>query len=580
MSISFSGLGSGMDYSTWVTQLTALKEQSIVTPLETKKTNLQSKNSAISSLKTYYMTLATSMQKISDSKYGASFDIFASSKVTMDNDNAKNFIDVSASNSVPKMDFEIEVLELATSSNIKGNVKIEPEQMYVKSNTSLTQLENFKAGTLVFKMNDKDETEYSIDVEKSDTMQSLIDKINNLKDAKLEATLDEDGNFLVKSTDENRKIMSIDGTSNFKKVAELKMTSSGFESDGPIKAGTKSAFNVRLVDSGIFSEGEFKINGETFNIDSITTMNQLLNQINSNTKANVKALYNSVTGTFSLTSTESGATNIEVEEVSSNFVSTVGLDNSDNITTGTDARFKINGEELTSSSNTVKAEDSGIYGLTLTLKKVTNNASDTSENAINGPIKVSVAQDKEKITSAVKDMVNAINDVISQTDLQTKTDGKLAYDSSLISVRNSIRNMASVSYNDIPTYKTLRQIGISTGAVGTSVSSDTTKLKFDEDEFSKALEKNPSEVQSLLQNFVEQMETQVKKVNDTTEGYFAIKTKSIDKQISTLNDKIDRKKLSLKAYEENLTKRFTNMDLMISQMKNQYTDAGLYSSSS
>ena len=121
MSISFSGLGSGMDYSTWVTQLTALKEQSIVTPLETKKTNLQSQNSAISSLKTYYMTLATNMQKISDSKYGASFDIFASSKVTMDNDNAKNFIDVSASNSVPKMDFEIEVLELATNSNIKGN---------------------------------------------------------------------------------------------------------------------------------------------------------------------------------------------------------------------------------------------------------------------------------------------------------------------------------------------------------------------------------------------------------------------------------------------------------------------------
>lgn len=580
MSISFSGLGSGMDYSTWVTQFTALKEQSIVTPLKTKKTNLQSQNSAISSLKTYYMTLATSMQKISDSKYGASFDIFASSKVTMGNDNAKNYIDVSASNSVPKMDFEIEVLELATNSNIKGNVKIEPEQMYVKSNTSLTQLENFKAGTLVFKMNDKDETEYSIDVEKSDTMQSLIDKINNLEDGKLEASLDEDGNFLVKSTDENRKIMSIDGTSNFKKIAELKMTSNGFESDGPIKAGTKSAFNVRLVDSGIFSEGEFKINGETFKIDNTTTMNQLLNQINSNTKANVKALYNSVTGTFSITSTETGATNIEVEEVSSNFVSTVGLDNSDNVSMGTDARFKINGEELTSTSNTVKAEDSGIYGLTLTLKKVTNNTSDTSENAINGPVKVSVTQDTEKITTAIKDIVNAINDVISQTDLQTKTDGKLAYDSSLISVRNSIRNLASVQYNNLSTYKTLNSIGISTGAIGTSVSADTSKLKLNEDEFLKALEENPSEVQSLLQNFVEQMETQVKKVNDTTEGYFAVKTKSIDKQISTLNDTIDRKKLSLKAYEENLTKRFTNMDLMISQMKSQFSDAGLYSSSS
>ena len=41
MTISFSGLGSGMDYSSWVTQLTALKEQSIITPLETKKSTLQ-----------------------------------------------------------------------------------------------------------------------------------------------------------------------------------------------------------------------------------------------------------------------------------------------------------------------------------------------------------------------------------------------------------------------------------------------------------------------------------------------------------------------------------------------------------
>ena len=579
MTISFSGLGSGMDYSSWVTQLTALKEESMITPLETKKSNLQSQNSALSSLKTYYTTLSTSMQKISDSKYGASFDIFASSKVTMNNDNASNYIEVSASNSVPKMDFEIEVLELATSSSIKGNVKIEPEQMYVKSNTSLTQLEDFKAGTLVFKMNDKDETEFSIDIEEGDTMSSLIDKINNLEDGKLEASLDENGNFLIKSTDDTMKIVSISGTSNFKDVAELKMTNNGFESDGPIKAGTNSAFNVRLVDSGLFSEGEFKINGETFKIDNTTTMAQLLNSINTNSNANVKALYNSVTGTFTLTSTETGAEDIEIEEISSNFVSVVGLDNKDNLTLGTDARFKINGEELTSSSNTVKAEDSGIYGLTLTLKKVTNDETDTSENAINGPINVSISQDKEKILDAVNEIINALNDVVSQTDTQTQTSGTLAYDSSLISVRNSIRNLASISYNDLSTYKTLNSIGISTGSAGASITSDTTKLQFDEDVFLEALEENPSEVQTLLQNFVENLETQVKKVNDTTEGYFAIKTQSINKQISTLDETIERKKMSLEAYEANLTTRFTNMDLLIAQMKNQYTEAGLYTSS-
>lgn len=580
MTISFSGLGSGIDYSSWATQLTALKEQSIITPLETKKSTLQSQNSALSSLKTYYMTLSTNMQKISDSKYGASFDIFASSKVTMNNDNASNYIEVSASNSVPKMDFEIEVLELATSSSIKGNVKIEPEQMYVKTNTSLTQLEDFKAGTLVFKMNDKDETEYSIDVEKSDTMQSLIDKINNIENGIFEATLDDDGNFKITCLDENKKIVSLNGTSNFKDLAELKMSSNGYESNGPIKAGTKSAFNVRLVDSGLFSEGEFKINGETFKIDNTTTMGQLINSINTNLNANVKALYNSVTGTFTLTSTETGANDIEIEEISSNFISTVGIDNKDNLIMGKDAKFKINGEELTSSSNTVKAEDSGIYGLTLTLKKVTNNEADTSTNAINGPITVSVAQDTETITTAVKDIINSINEVITQTDTQTKTGGTLAYDSSLISVRNSIRNIASMQYNNLSTYKTLNSIGISTGSIGASTSSDTTKLQLDEDAFLDALKNNPSEVQSLLQNFVENLEIQIKKVNDSTQGYFAVKTKSIDDQISTLNDTIDRKKLSLEAYETNLTTRFTNMDLMISQMKSQYIDAGLYTSSS
>lgn len=580
MTISFSGLGSGIDYSSWATQLTALKEQSIITPLETKKSTLQSQNSALSSLKTHYMTLSTNMQKISDSKYGASFDIFASSKVTMNNDNASNYIEVSASNSVPKMDFEIEVLELATSSSIKGNVKIEPEQMYVKTNTSLTQLEDFKAGTLVFKMNDKDETEYSIDVEKSDTMQSLIDKINNIENGIFEATLDDDGNFKITCLDENKKIVSLNGTSNFKDLAELKMSSNGYESNGPIKAGTKSAFNVRLVDSGLFSEGEFKINGETFKIDNTTTMGQLINSINTNLNANVKALYNSVTGTFTLTSTETGANDIEIEEISSNFISTVGIDNKDNLIMGKDAKFKINGEELTSSSNTVKAEDSGIYGLTLTLKKVTNNEADTSTNAINGPITVSVAQDTETITTAVKDIINSINEVITQTDTQTKTGGTLAYDSSLISVRNSIRNIASMQYNNLSTYKTLNSIGISTGSIGASISSDTTKLQLDEDAFLDALKNNPSEVQSLLQNFVENLEIQIKKVNDSTQGYFAVKTKSIDDQISTLNDTIDRKKLSLEAYETNLTTKFTNMDLMISQMKSQYIDAGLYTSSS
>ena len=46
MSIQFTGLGSGLDYASWVEQLVAAKKASLVTPLESKKTDLENQNSA------------------------------------------------------------------------------------------------------------------------------------------------------------------------------------------------------------------------------------------------------------------------------------------------------------------------------------------------------------------------------------------------------------------------------------------------------------------------------------------------------------------------------------------------------
>ena len=43
MSSTITGLGSGFDINSWVEQLVAAKESTMLTPLQTKLTNLQNK---------------------------------------------------------------------------------------------------------------------------------------------------------------------------------------------------------------------------------------------------------------------------------------------------------------------------------------------------------------------------------------------------------------------------------------------------------------------------------------------------------------------------------------------------------
>ena len=62
MSIQFSGLGSGLDYSSWIEQLVAAKQASTITPLENKKTELENQNSALSTIKSSFSELQSALK--------------------------------------------------------------------------------------------------------------------------------------------------------------------------------------------------------------------------------------------------------------------------------------------------------------------------------------------------------------------------------------------------------------------------------------------------------------------------------------------------------------------------------------
>ena len=71
------------------------------------------------------------------------------------------------------------------------------------------------------------------------------------------------------------------------------------------------------------SEGDFSINGESFTINSETTLKSLMNEINSSTKSGVGALLEN--GKLTLIANKTGAVLIDVKKGSSNFTNAIGI---------------------------------------------------------------------------------------------------------------------------------------------------------------------------------------------------------------------------------------------------------------
>ena len=81
MSISFSGVGSGLPIDEWISALVEV-EQAKVKTLETQKETLQKKQSALNTLKSSYSSLQSSTTKFTDSLFGAGMDMFSKVSVS------------------------------------------------------------------------------------------------------------------------------------------------------------------------------------------------------------------------------------------------------------------------------------------------------------------------------------------------------------------------------------------------------------------------------------------------------------------------------------------------------------------
>lgn len=149
MSISFSGLASGLDTTSWIKSLTALK-QAKVTSLEKQKSGIQALQSSLGSIKTFFSSFRTSLEKITDTKFNiASMDIF--SQCIANTTNARVLTAVASANA-KEGNYDIEVKKLATKTKASSRASYTQtikESSNASENTKLADL-GITSGSIMF----------------------------------------------------------------------------------------------------------------------------------------------------------------------------------------------------------------------------------------------------------------------------------------------------------------------------------------------------------------------------------------------------------------------------------------------
>lgn len=578
MSIQFSGLGSGLDFNSWIEQLVEAKKLSTITPLETKKTDLENQSSALSTIKTSFTALQSALKNFTSVISGTSNDIWGKTNVTSSND---AYVSATSSSGLATGNIKISVEQLATSTVAQGTTV--PGKL-INEDTKYSEVGNnqAKGGTFSFYVDNK---KYEIEIDKdNDTLGDIANKINDVSGGKVNTKINDDGTFEIAAT--NGEKISLGGfsdTSNFASIMKLtEATDTGYKS-----AYTLTSFltNKPLTSeqSGLsqpVSEGTIKINGVEFEITESTALQDLINKINSTEEAKVSAKYDTLTNKLIFTSKETGEFNISLEAEGTNFFDVFGLTKDGALaegsqTLGQNAIVTVDGNKIVSSSNTITSESSGISGLTITAKKVTDGSDDNKTTEVN----LNVESDLTDVKNAIKEFVDAYNKVTEQIKEATAQDGYLEMDINLRGLQNELRNMLSSFVSDNGSFGMLSQIGISTGEAGLSVDDSATTLKFDEKAFDEAWAKDSTSVRNLISGgttgnkngIFDKMVEKVNNTLDVTTGMFTVKSDSISRLLSAQEDRITRAYESLDAYETQLTRQFQYMDEMIAKMQQQYS---------
>lgn len=248
--------------------------------------------------------------------------------------------------------------------------------------------------------------------------------------------------------------------------------------------------------------------------------------------------------------------------------------------TGADGAFSVDMSAMSGGITPLLTNNEVAADAVLLVDGITVNAGNSASDIISGltldlhdaeegkKIQVDISVDTEGIAEKVKAFVDARNDLFAYIEEQKGAGGALYGNPSVRTVGNRIDNIFSSRLEGgMGDYTLFSQIGITRG--------EGRQLDWNEDDFVTALKDDFGSVRDL---FIERdgnlgktylIDQAVEDMTDKLDGIFKISTDALNTKIDYAERGIERYERSVESYQLTLERKFTAMEMMVSQLQAQ-----------
>jgi flagellar hook-associated protein 2 len=539
-SLAVTGLASGMNWSTIVTELGNAERAPETQWVQEQNTNA-TKNAAYATVASDLTALQLDAQTLSDPS-------FYQSAVASSSDSS--VATASVNTGTPAGNYAFNISQLATAAQLAGASYVS-QVLDPGGNPAAVTIGSAGFGTPVtagvFTVNGAPVT-----IATTDSLQDVFNAIaaatNNKVTASYNATTDEIS--LASSDGSAITLGSSSDTSNFLSVARLyNDNGTGTNNTGSISSTSSLG---RVNTSAVLASaelktpiaagpGKFTINGVSFAYNPTTdSIQDILNNINEST-AGVSAAYDSINNRFTLANVNTGDVGISVQDVTGNFLAATGLSGG-TLNHGNNLLYTLNGSsQIISQSNVIDDTSSGVTGLTVTVLD-------------KGTTTVSVNSDTATISKAIQKFVTDYNTIQSYMTSQqavstaadgTVTAGTLTGDSTTSEIITNLRSLANAVTNisgSSGSVKSLADLGFQSSGNNNTISlSDASAL-------TSMLTSHLNDVRGMFADTTSGLAVQMNAYVNTTNGTSGILTTrqanltqqnaDITTQISNLETKV------------------------------------------
>lgn len=595
--MQIGGIASGLDTQSIVKQLMQVESKPLYKLMETqekygfKKNLFQGINTSLSSL-----------SKSIESLYKQT--TFDQTLGTLSNEDVASI--VTDSDSVAGI-YNLNVTQLATTTNVTGSWALNEDPDLAAVNKSTATLlsgsvndlkQTFAANGLTVNSGSIKINGVNIDVDPNDTIEDFMSRVNGSEAGVIMSYVTDGASpdyqkFVITTKDvgSDAEIALTENSTNLFAALNLDTTtvngSGTIDEDAAIgSAGIKYGGGTSYTETGAIS---FRINGVAFNFQGDTdSLNDILETVNKS-NAGVTAFYDSEADKITFSSKETGAKQIDFEDISGGFLNAVGatsVNQADVNVLGKNAIFTLNGASMERDSNKFD-----INGITFNL-------------IATGDTTATVEQDTDAIYNSIKEFVDTYNGTIKLLNNRLteekvegavsdtlRMQGLLRGDSTVMSIRTQLRQAATQQISGLDSkYDLLSEIGISTTSVNFGISGE---LEIDESKLKEAIQNDPNAVRDLFFKDLDGDEkvddnetgmavelfrvvdtyisTATSSVNGVTikEGILPSRMDSIDRLVDDYNDQIESYEKRLEKVEARYWQKFNAMEQAMQQLNSQ-----------